>query len=73
MRVLGWILIVAGFVVPLGLWLHSAIDQRREDRRFGGPPLEDAFGPAARFIDTVLLLLVGAVFWIPGGLLVWLS
>jgi hypothetical protein len=73
MHTAGLILVVLGVAAPLAVALHGAIDTARENRRHGGPPMEDAFGPSALMIDLYLLVCLGLVFAVPGVVLLILG
>ena len=73
MRTVGFVLLGLGVALPVGVAILSRIDRIREDRKHGGPPMEDAFGPIADAIDTGLLILLGLVLVVPGLILVLLG
>jgi hypothetical protein len=72
-RTAGFVLVALGVLVPTGWWLVSFVVTQRDNRRYGGPPMEDAFTPAARLMDGLLLLAVFAVLAAPGALLLLLA
>ena len=62
-----------GVAIPLALRLDAAARQWRDNKRFGGPPMEDAFTPIGRVIDAMVLVGLGGVLVVPGALLLLLS
>jgi hypothetical protein len=72
-RTAGLVLVALAVLVPTGWWLASFVETQRANRRYGGPPMEDAFTPVARLIDGLLLLAVFAVLAVPGALLLLLG